>query len=206
MMEEYHYLLEEENLIDFAKIQTECYRLLADNPDILSELQEQIKYLMIDEYQDTNYIQEQIVFMLGSKHGNICVVGDDDQGLYRFRGATIRNILEFPHKFPDGKCKIIPLVVNYRSKELKAKYPQIRYTVVLAYMPDTHIKELYGEDTLFPDGMENVPKKFAISKRNDWMIQQSGYAVCYVYKVTGSAAKFRDKAEKNRLRVIDVLK
>lgn len=115
MMEEYHYLLEEENLIDFAKIQTECYRLLADNPDILSELQEQIKYLMIDEYQDTNYIQEQIVFMLGSKHGNICVVGDDDQGLYRFRGATIRNILEFPHKFPDGKCKIIPLVVNYRS-------------------------------------------------------------------------------------------
>lgn len=115
IMEEYHYLLEEENLIDFAKIQTECYRLLADNPDILSELQEQIKYLMIDEYQDTNYIQEQIVFMLGSKHGNICVVGDDDQGLYRFRGATIRNILEFPHKFPDGKCKIIPLVVNYRS-------------------------------------------------------------------------------------------
>ena len=115
IMEEYHYLLEEENLIDFAKIQTECYRLLADNLDILSELQEQIKYLMIDEYQDTNYIQEQIVFMLGSKHGNICVVGDDDQGLYRFRGATIRNILEFPHKFPDGKCKIIPLVVNYRS-------------------------------------------------------------------------------------------
>ena len=91
-------------------------------------------------------------------------------------------------------------------KELKAKYPQISYTVVLAYMPDTHIKELYGEDTLFPDGMENVTKKFAISKRNDWMIQQSGYAVCYVYKVTGSAAKFRDKAEKNRLRVIDVLK
>ena len=115
LLEEYNHLLEEENLIDFAKIQTECYRLLADNPDILSELQEQIKYLMIDEYQDTNYIQEQIVFMLGSKHGNICVVGDDDQGLYRFRGATIRNILEFPHKFPDGKCKIVPLVVNYRS-------------------------------------------------------------------------------------------
>lgn len=53
--------------------------------------------------------------MLGEKHGNICVVGDDDQGLYRFRGATIRNILEFPHKFKDGACKIIPLTVNYRS-------------------------------------------------------------------------------------------
>ena len=89
-------------------------------------------------------------------------------------------------------------------KELKQKYPQIRYIVVLAYMPDEHIKELYGEDTLFPDGMENVPKKFAISKRNDWMIQQSGFAVCYVYKITGGAAKFREKAGKKGIRVIDV--
>ena len=89
-------------------------------------------------------------------------------------------------------------------KELKAKYPQIRYTVVLANMPDEHIKEVYGEDTLFPDGMENVPKKFAISKRNDWMIQQSGVVVCYVYKVTGGAAKFREKVGKKGIRVIDV--
>lgn len=90
-------------------------------------------------------------------------------------------------------------------KELKAKYPQIRYTIVLAYMPDKYIKEVYGEDTLFPDGMENVPKKYAISKRNDWMIQQSGFAVCYVHKITGGAAKFREKAEKKGLRVIDIL-
>ena len=90
-------------------------------------------------------------------------------------------------------------------KELKAKYPQIRYTVVLAYMPDEHIKEVYGENTLFPDGMESVPKKFAISKRNDWMIQQSRFAVCYVHKITGGAAKFREKAEKKELRIIEVL-
>ncbi len=90
-------------------------------------------------------------------------------------------------------------------KELKAKFPHIRYTVVLAYMPDERIKELYGEDTLFPDGLETVPKRFAISKRNDWMIQQSGYAVCYVYKITGGAAKFREKAESKGLRVIQVL-
>ena len=89
-------------------------------------------------------------------------------------------------------------------KELKAKYPQIRYTVVLAYMPDEHIKEVYGEDTLFPDGMESVPKKFAINKRNDWMISHSDVAVCYVWKITGGAAKFREKAEKNGLRVVDV--
>ena len=90
-------------------------------------------------------------------------------------------------------------------KELKGKYPHIRYTVVLAYMPDEHIKEVYGEDTLFPDGLESVPKKYAISKRNDWMIWQSGVAVCYVHKITGSAAKFRKKAEKKELMIIEVL-
>lgn len=111
----YQELLNEENLLDFSTIQTECFRLLKDNPDILSALQEKIKYVMIDEYQDTNYIQEQIVFLLAQKHNNICVVGDDDQGLYRFRGATIRNILEFPLKFNAGQCKIISLVKNYRS-------------------------------------------------------------------------------------------
>ena len=110
----YQALLEEENLVDFSAIQTECYRLLTQNQDILDELRNRIKYIMIDEYQDTNYIQEQIVFLLGT-HENICVVGDDDQGLYRFRGATIRNILEFPNKFDEGKCQIVPLVVNYRS-------------------------------------------------------------------------------------------
>ena len=89
-------------------------------------------------------------------------------------------------------------------KELKAKYPQIRFTVVLAYMPDEYIRELYGEDTLFPDGLENVPKKFAISKRNDWMIQQSEIAVCYVHKITGGAAKFREKAEKKGLKILCV--
>ena len=90
-------------------------------------------------------------------------------------------------------------------KELKAYYPKIRYTVVLAYMSDEHIKEVYGEDTLFPDGLESVSKRFAINKRNDWMIRQSGYAVCYVHKVTGGAAKFREKAEKKGLRIINVL-
>ena len=89
-------------------------------------------------------------------------------------------------------------------KELKEVYPNIRYTVVLAYMPDSYIKEVYGEDTLFPDGLESVPKKYAISKRNEWMIQHSSFAVCYVHKITGGAAKFREKAEKKGLQIIDV--
>ena len=89
-------------------------------------------------------------------------------------------------------------------KELKVKYPQIRYTVVLAYMPDEHTKEVYGENTLYPDGLETVPRRFAISKRNEWMISHSCIAVCYVHKITGGAAKFREKAVKKGLKVIDV--
>lgn len=115
MVKEYRDLLTEGNLMDFSSIQIEAYQLLQDYPDILDELRTQITHIMIDEYQDTNYIQEQLVFLLAGDRQNICVVGDDDQGLYRFRGATIRNILEFPQKFKDGECRIIPLVVNYRS-------------------------------------------------------------------------------------------
>lgn len=115
MLKEYRDLLTEGNLMDFSSIQIEAYQLLQNYPDILDELRTQITHIMIDEYQDTNYIQEQLVFLLAGDRQNICVVGDDDQGLYRFRGATIRNILEFPQKFKDGECRIIPLVVNYRS-------------------------------------------------------------------------------------------
>lgn len=115
ILQVYQDILSENNLMDFSAIQTEAYWLLTNYPDVLAELRSKIRYIMIDEYQDTNYIQEQLVFLFGGEHKNICVVGDDDQGLYRFRGATIRNILEFPNKFDAGECKIIPLVINYRS-------------------------------------------------------------------------------------------
>ncbi|MCM1316319.1 MAG: UvrD-helicase domain-containing protein, partial [Alistipes senegalensis] len=111
----YNSILDEQNMLDFSAIQTQAYFMLKNNPAILAEIQEKIQYIMIDEYQDTNYIQEQIVFLLAGEKQNIAVVGDDDQGLYRFRGATIRNILEFPQKFEEGKCKKVSLIVNYRS-------------------------------------------------------------------------------------------
>ena len=117
VFEEYLKLIEDNNLLDFSSIQLEAYKLLKNNTDILKELQNKIEYIMVDEYQDTNYIQEQIVFLLSGENKNICVVGDDDQGLYRFRGATIRNILEFPKKFNKDECKVIKLVENYRSNK-----------------------------------------------------------------------------------------
>jgi DNA helicase II / ATP-dependent DNA helicase PcrA len=111
----YEQLLIEENALDFSTIQLETYRLLENYKEIRSSLNEQLNYLMIDEFQDTNTIQEKLMILLAGDRQNICVVGDDDQGLYRFRGATIRNILEFPQNFPQGVCQQVELSTNYRS-------------------------------------------------------------------------------------------
>lgn len=111
----YQELLNENNCLDFSGIQYEALLLLGRHPDVLAQLREKITYLMVDEYQDTNTIQEQILLLLAGRRNNICVVGDDDQGLYRFRGATIRNILEFPQLFPPNNCTQVRLTVNYRS-------------------------------------------------------------------------------------------
>ena len=113
--QQYQTHLEEENYLDFSTIQLEALRLLEGHPEILNEIRDKIQYLMVDEYQDTNTIQERILFKLADPDFNLCVVGDDDQGLYRFRGATIRNILEFPQNFPDGACQQVKLTTNYRS-------------------------------------------------------------------------------------------
>jgi DNA helicase-2/ATP-dependent DNA helicase PcrA len=111
----YQAKLAEENCLDFSNIQTEILYLLEMQPQILEQLQDKLEYIMVDEYQDTNTIQERILLLLAKKHKRICVVGDDDQGLYRFRGATIRNILEFPDNFAEGECKFAKLTTNYRS-------------------------------------------------------------------------------------------
>jgi len=117
VMKLYYDILMEQNLLDFSTIQTEVYRMLLRHGEVLNKLQEKIQYIMVDEYQDTNYVQERLIFLFSGSRNNICVVGDDDQGLYRFRGATIRNILEFPEKFTSVKCKRLNLITNYRSEK-----------------------------------------------------------------------------------------
>ena len=102
----------ENNKVDFAHLQKLLIQVL-QNPEAGEKLMTSVKYVMVDEYQDTNYIQEKIVRLLASKTGNLCVVGDEDQSLYRFRGATVRNILEFSHSTEN--CQQVVLEVNYRS-------------------------------------------------------------------------------------------
>lgn len=111
----YRELLGEQNALDFASIQVEAWHLLTKHADVLTRLRDRIRYLMIDEYQDTNTVQEKILLCLAGDRANICVVGDDDQSLYRFRGATVRNILEFPDQFEKDKCSLVTLDTNYRS-------------------------------------------------------------------------------------------
>lgn len=114
LTKEYRNLLKEHNALDFSLIQTMMWELLKDE-FVLNELREKIQYLMIDEYQDTNRIQEQILLKIASPKNKICVVGDDDQALYRFRGATVENILRFAENFKNGECKKIMLSDNFRS-------------------------------------------------------------------------------------------
>ena len=112
----YKSLLDRKKVMDFSSIQTETWEMLDGDENILKDVQDKIRYIMVDEYQDTNYIQEQLVFKIAGESKNICVVGDDDQGMYRFRGATIRNILEFADNFEKNECKVYYLNKNYRSE------------------------------------------------------------------------------------------
>ena len=100
------------NRVDFAHLQRRVYDLLAD-PTTAPLVNRNVRYVLIDEYQDTNYVQEQIFLKLTEGTRNLCVVGDEDQSLYRFRGATVRNILEFPRRVPG--CTTVKLTTNYRS-------------------------------------------------------------------------------------------
>lgn len=110
----YEAALGEANAIDFAHLQTEFLRLL-DLPDVGERIAGRVKYVMVDEYQDTNHVQEELILRLARPQLNVAVVGDEDQALYRFRGATVRNILEFPTRFET--CARETLSINYRSHE-----------------------------------------------------------------------------------------
>jgi DNA helicase II / ATP-dependent DNA helicase PcrA len=101
------------NALDFGDLLLQTYRLLRDNPDALARWQRRAHYLLVDEYQDTNRVQYLLVRALSSLSGNLCVVGDEDQSIYRWRGADIRNILDFERDYPSAQ--IFKLEQNYRS-------------------------------------------------------------------------------------------
>ncbi len=112
---EYQKILLSNNAMDFDDLIMLTVRLFKENPEVLKFYRNKFKYILVDEYQDTNNAQYQLVSLLCSEHRNICVVGDDDQSIYKFRGADIRNILDFEKEFPEALT--IRLEQNYRSTQ-----------------------------------------------------------------------------------------
>ena len=111
----YQSKLKKNNALDFDDIIINTVKVLSENPDIRSDYALRFRYILVDEYQDTNNAQYMLISLLAREHRNLCVVGDDDQSIYKFRGANINNILDFEKEFPDAKT--IRLEQNYRSTQ-----------------------------------------------------------------------------------------
>ena len=162
--EMYQKRLKENNAIDFDDIINYTIKILMENPDILEYYSDKFHYVLVDEYQDTNKAQFTLVTMFASKNGNITVVGDNDQGIYSFRGADISNILNFERDFPG--TKIIKLEQNYRctGNILKAANAVIKNNEV------TYKKELWTENEV-----GNLPAVYSAKNEYDegtYIVQQ----------------------------------
>lgn len=112
---QYEELKIKHNAMDYGDLIVKTLKLFRDRPNILKNYQNQFKYILVDEFQDTNYSQSQLVYLLAGKRANLTVVGDDDQSIYRFRGAAFSNIVQFRKKY--SKSKLVVLTRNYRSNQ-----------------------------------------------------------------------------------------
>jgi DNA helicase II / ATP-dependent DNA helicase PcrA len=141
----YERRLGESHALDFDDLLVWTVRLFRDHPAVLADYQARFRHILVDEYQDTNHIQYVLVNMLAQQHRNLCVVGDDDQAIYRWRGADVRNILEFEGDYPEAR--VIALEQNYRSTRriLRAA------AAVISHNPHRHAKTLWTEN---PEGAE----------------------------------------------------
>lgn len=179
----YQKRLKQNNAIDFDDIINFTINILTENPDILEYYSEKFKYVLVDEYQDTNKAQFTLITLLAARHGNITVVGDNDQGIYSFRGADISNILNFEKDFPG--TKIIKLEQNYRStknilnaanaviKNNSKKYDKSLWTEKEdGKLPQVHICDNeYDEAAYIVEQIENL-------KREEYY-KYSDFAVLY---------------------------
>ncbi len=146
--EEYQKELKKADAMDFDDMIFNTVALLKENPDVLEKYQQQFKYVIVDEYQDTSYAQYVLTYLLADGYHNICVVGDDDQSIYRFRGATIENIMRFKERYESEGLKVIQLELaeNYRSMQniLDAANAVIKNNSVR--LADKHLRSYTGKD------------------------------------------------------------
>ena len=181
--EMYQKRLKENNAIDFDDIINYTIKILLENVDVLQYYSDKFKYILVDEYQDTNKSQFTLVTLLASKNGNITAVGDNDQGIYSFRGADIANILNFEKDFPG--TKIIKLEQNYRCtgnilnianaiiKNNEVKYEKKLWTE----NGEGELPEVYCSDNEYDEGKYIVDKIEELRKKNNY--KYSDFAVLY---------------------------
>ncbi|MGI6149015.1 MAG: DNA helicase PcrA [Firmicutes bacterium] len=170
----YQAKLEKSNAVDFDDLIRLTVMLLDNYPEVLEKYQNRFSYILVDEYQDTNHAQYKLVHLLASGHGNLCVVGDEDQSIYAFRGADIRNILEFERDFP--QAKVIKLEENYRS----TKRILDAANSVIAHNTSRKPKQLWtsnppGEEVVFFQGDSEREEAAFIAEQINRLVQEKGY-------------------------------
>lgn len=146
--ERYQALLREANALDFDDLLVETVRLFDQHPEVLAKYQERYVYLLVDEYQDTNHAQYVLIKQLAARHRNLFVVGDADQSIYGWRGADVRNILQFEQDYPDAR--VILLEQNYRSTQSILDTAQ---AVITAGEKRKHVKQLWTANGAGPQVM-----------------------------------------------------
>ncbi|MBQ0041174.1 MAG: UvrD-helicase domain-containing protein [Clostridiales bacterium] len=190
----YQELLMANNAMDFDDLLWNGVKLLEQSPEALEYYSNRFKYIMVDEYQDTNYLQYKLIRMLASRHGNLCVVGDDDQCIYQWRGADIRNILDFEHDFKN--VYTIRLEQNYRSD---ANILNLANSVIKNNASRKE-KALWTEH---PDGEKITYKRLENEKQEAWYIgseieawRDKGYKysdMAVLYRKNAQSRPFEEK-------------
>lgn len=190
----YQQKLKENNGVDFDDLLMLTVRLFQEQPSILEQYRQKFRYIMVDEYQDTNHAQYLFISLLAQQHQNICVVGDDDQSIYKFRGADIRNIVDFERDYP--AAKVIKLEQNYRSTEaiLQAANQVVKNN------PCRQGKALWtdrgpGEKIGYYQGFdEQEEARFVAQQIQEWTEKEGGsyHQVAVLYRTNAQSRAFEE--------------
>jgi DNA helicase-2/ATP-dependent DNA helicase PcrA len=175
----YQQRLKQANALDFSDLLMQTVRLLEEHPAVLEKYRQRFHYILVDEFQDTNQVQYRLVHLLASGHGNLCVVGDDDQSIYRWRGAEVGNILGFERDYPG--CETIRLEQNYRSTSTILDAAG----AVVAHNAGRKVKKLWTENVAGEGvALETLPDD----------LEEGRYLAAEISRLKSSGRRLRDIA------------
>ena len=200
---EYSKKLKESNAMDFNDLLFNAVKLFQNNPQILERYSGLYKYIMVDEFQDTNYIQDKLIKLLAGGHKNICVVGDDDQSIYSFRGATIDNILSFEKTYPG--CSVIKLERNYRSTKniLNAASVLVKGNKLRKDKTLKTDKKGGGSRITVYQANNDYSESYYIAKEIRRLIREDGYSnkdIAILYRANSQSRVIEDRLVKESIR------